>query len=171
MSSSTEFDQLVETHSAEIFAYLWRTLQNTEDAEDCLQETFIRAFRAFNRLREGSNQRAWLYKIATNVANTHLKRQLQGSNRTIQLDTDTLPAGPATSTDMEQNDLLVAVQQAVATLPLKQRSALVLRKYQGLDYDEIGKTLDCSSEAARANVYQALKKLRSQFTEKEYDRQ
>ena len=165
MNSSTDFDKLVESHSAEIFAYLWRLLRNTEDAEDCLQETYIRAFRAFHRLWEGSNQRAWLYKIATNVANTHLKRQQHISAHNIHLDPKKIPNEIFNQSDIERSNLLVTVQQAVETLPEKQRAALLLRKYQGLDYAEIGIALKCSPEAARANVYQALKKLRSQFTE------
>ena len=165
MNSSTDFDKLVESHSAEIFAYLWRLLRNTEDAEDCLQETYIRAFRAFHRLWEGSNQRAWFYKIATNVANTHLKRQHQISARDIHLAPEKIPSENINQSDIERSNLLVTVQQAVETLPEKQRAALLLRKYQGLDYAEIGTALKCSPEAARANVYQALKKLRSQFME------
>ncbi|MGB2896744.1 MAG: sigma factor [Anaerolineales bacterium] len=69
------FETLVEKHWDEIFAYLWRLIPG-DQAEDCLQETFLRAFRAYERTPPDSNYRAWLYKIATNVARTaHTRRR------------------------------------------------------------------------------------------------
>src|SRR5437899_2722789 len=78
---SPTFDALVNAHSAAIFAYLWRLLRDTADAEDCLQDTFLRAYRAYGRLdqaadgRGHTNPRAWLYRIATNVARTRLRQR------------------------------------------------------------------------------------------------
>ena len=155
--TTLEFDTLVANHSKEIFAYLWRMFHNQQDSEDAFQEAFLRAFRAFPRLPEDANQRAWLYKIATNVAFTHLKRR----SRTLSkiADITTLPAAD----DMVHQDFLMDILAAVETLPGKQRAALIMRNFQGLDYLNIGAALDCSPEAARANVYQAIKKLRLQF--------
>ena len=158
-----EFEALVEAHSGEIFAYVWRLLRDTADAEDCLQETFLRAYRAFSRVKAGSNYRAWLYKIATNTARTHARQRGRISARTIDLDPD-LEADRSSPADrLEQRQLAEAVTRAVAALPHQQRAALIMRQYQQLGYDEIAAALDCSEEAARANVYQALKKLRAQF--------
>ena len=157
-----DFDALVDEHSREIFAYLWRILRNPQDAEDALQETFFRAFRGFPRLENDANLRAWLYKIATNVAYTQLKKRSRRDSHTTNL-TEFTPI--TTSDNLEQRDLLEAVLQAVETLPPKQQAALMLRNYQGFCYEEIGSALDCSPEAARANVYQAVKKLRGQFVE------
>ena len=158
----TNFDTLVDQHSQEIFAYLWRMMRDSEDAEDALQETFMRAFRGFPRLKNTANLRAWLYKIATNVAYTQLKKRSRLASRTTDL-TDFTPI--AASDNLERRDLLEAVLQAVEQLPHKQQAALMLRNYQGFTYDEIGDALNCSPEAARANVYQAVKKLRDQFAE------
>ncbi|MCJ7700433.1 MAG: RNA polymerase sigma factor [Anaerolineales bacterium] len=152
-----EFDTLVANHSKEIYAYLWRMFHNRQDAEDAFQDTFLRAFRAYPRLLENSNQRAWLYKIATNVAYTHLKRRSRTLSRTTDL-TVLLAAD-----EKVPHDVLMEVLAAVEALPEKQRAALILRNYQGLAYPEIGTALDCSPDSARANVYQAIKKLRSQF--------
>src|SRR5512140_3804374 len=82
------FEDLVNQHSAEIFAYVWRMLRDTPDAEDCLQETFLRAYRAYARLPIDANHRAWLYKIATNTARTHIKRRSRDQHRMIDLDLD-----------------------------------------------------------------------------------
>ena len=157
-----EFNTLIDQHSREIFAYLWRMMRDQQDAEDALQETFLRAFRGYPGLQDDSNLRAWLFKIATNLAYTHLKRR----TRLATYVTDLTEFRPITDSDkLEQRDLLEAVLGAVERLPHKQQAALMLRNYQGFSYQEIGMALDCSSESARANVYQAVKKLRNQFSE------
>ena len=158
-----DFEALVEAHSGEIFAYVWRLLRDTADAEDCLQETFLRAYRAFSRVKAGSNYRAWLYKIATNTARTQGKQRGRINARTIDLDPDLEADRSSPPERVEQRQLIEAVTQAVETLPHQQRAALIMRQYQALSYDDIAAALDCTTEAVRANVYQALKKLRAQF--------
>jgi RNA polymerase sigma-70 factor (ECF subfamily) len=156
----TDFDTLMDAHSREIFTYLWRMLRDPQDAEDALQDTFLRAFRGFPHLKDDSNLRAWLYKIATNVAYTLLKKRNRLASRTTDL-TDFNPI--SASDNHKQRELLEVVLQSVERLPHKQQAALMLRHYQGFSYEEIGETLDCSPGAARANVHQAIKKLRDQF--------
>jgi len=164
-----DFESLITTHSAAVFAYLWRLLRDEADAEDVLQETYLRAFRAYPRLRaEGhANPTAWLYRIATNTARTHQRRQARAVRRTAALDPALVAgsAGPAEVADRRQQ--WAAVAEAVEALPHQQRAALILRKYQELPYAEIARVLDCSEAAARANVYQAVKKLRQALAEAE----
>ncbi len=157
----TAFDNLVEKHSREIFGYLWRLLPTPEDAEDALQETFLRAFRAYPKLRDHTQLRAWLFKIATNVAYTHLKRQKRHSAEAI--DQISQIAGP----EKVQQDLLISIRAAIQQLPAKQGAAILLRSAQGLSYAEIGAALNCSPDSARANHYQGIQKLRRQFAENE----
>jgi RNA polymerase sigma-70 factor, ECF subfamily len=158
-----DFDELVERHSTEIFAYVWRMLRDTSDAEDCLQETFLRAFRSYGRVRVGTNYRAWLYKIATNTARSQWKRRTRSETYTIDLDPDLQADGTSVTDRVEQKALLAAVARAVEALPDQQRAALIMRKYQELSYAEIAAALECTEAAARANVYQAVKKLQAQF--------
>ena len=165
MSSPPDFESLVKAHSAELFAYLWRMLRETPDAEDCLQETFLRAYRAYPRLDAQANYRAWLYKIATNAARTYLKRRGRIAAQTVDLDPDLQHDDVSLLDRIDQRQKLAAVAQAVEALPYQQRAALIMRKYQELSYAEIAVTLDCTQDAARANVYQAVKKLRAQFVE------
>ena len=165
-----DFEELVERHSAEIFSYLWRMLREAHDAEDCLQETFLRAFRSYDRVRAGTNYRAWLYKIATNTARSHWKRMKRNEITTVDLDPD-LPAGGMSVADrVERKTLLAAVAQAVEELPAQQRAALIMRKYQALSYAEIAAALEGTEAAARANVYQAVKKLQAKFDVNESER-
>jgi RNA polymerase sigma-70 factor (ECF subfamily) len=164
MPSNPPFETLVESHSAEIFAYLWRMLTHSDEAEECLQDTFLRAYRAYSRLPPTPRTRAWLYRIATNVARTHLKRRLRIAAQTADLDPDLLQSGPSAAAHLEQQQSLAAVLAAVNALPTKQRAALLMRKYQEMEYADIALALDCNQAAARAHVYQALKKLRTRFT-------
>ena len=155
-----DFESLVNTHSAAIFAYLWRMLRDTADAEDCLQDTFLRAYRAYGRLDGHSSPQAWLYRIATNTARTRLKQRTREAVRTAALDPDRVAAGPGPAEQVDRRMLLETVAQAVEALPHQQRAALIMRKYQDLSYGMIASALECSEAAARANVYQAVKKIR-----------
>jgi RNA polymerase sigma-70 factor (ECF subfamily) len=159
-----DFDELVERHSAEIFAYVWRMLRETHDAEDCLQETFLRAYRAYGRVRTGTNYRAWLYKIATNTARSHWRRKKRSEARTTEIDPDLQSGEMSVADRVERKALLAAVARVVEELPDQQRAALIMRKYQELSYAEIAAALTCTEAAARANVYQAVRKLQATFS-------
>ncbi len=159
------FDRLAEQHRPEILAYLARLLGDAQDAEDACQEALLRAYRAFERLRPDTNARAWLYKIATNTAFNALKRRKREKARSVDMDLDALPTDPPGGWSRRED--LRAIARAVETLPPKQRAALMQRQFQGLSYAEIALALGCSEEAARANVYQAVKKLREALADRE----
>lgn len=156
---------LVELHSAEVFAYLCRLIQDIRDAEDCLQETFLHALRAYPHLKHDTNLRAWLFRIATNQAYTQLRKRNRLSREIADLDNRIHSANVEIEPSIERKELLSSISQAVSSLPHKQGAALVMRKYQHLSYAEIAEALNCSQESARSSVYQALKKLRAQYNE------
>ena len=148
-----------DEYGREIHAYLWRMLGDAQDAEDCFQETFLRALRH----RSGPlvrQPRPWLYAIAGNVARSHLARRRKEQDRRVDPDVELAAADAA-----DGRDRLAAVRRAVDALPARQRQALVLRRYQGLSYDEVARVLGGSPATARANVYQAVRKLREAFPE------
>jgi RNA polymerase sigma-70 factor (ECF subfamily) len=146
-----DFDELVERHSTEIFAYAWRMLRETSDAEDCLQETFLRAFRSYGRVRAGTNYRAWLYKIATNTARSQWKRRKCTEIYTIDLDLDFPAGGMPVAERVEQKTLLAAVTQAVEALPDQQRAALIMALYRKdiqRGFDAVGPALKKCAETS-----------------------
>jgi RNA polymerase sigma-70 factor, ECF subfamily len=157
------FEDLVERHQAEIYRYSMQLTRNRADADDLYQETLIKAFRAFDRLDGNANHRAWLYKICSN---TFLSNQRK-AGREGPLDETVEMSLPAESTDqaasLDARAVLKEVELFITTLPAKQRVALILRKYHEVGYDEIAATLKCSEAAARANVHEALRKLRDCF--------
>ena len=155
-----QFQVLVKTYASEIYAYLWRMLQNEQDAEDCLQESFLKAFLAYDRLDGPANHRAWLYRIAGNTARTRLRARL----RTGVLLLEDLPDSDPPVEQQALNQIqLDEVRNAIEALPYKQRESMILKNYQNLSYEEIGTILDTTVDGARANVYQGMKKLRAQF--------
>jgi RNA polymerase sigma-70 factor (ECF subfamily) len=163
MPTKPDFDILVEKHSGELCGYLWRLTGDEADARDALQDTFLRAYRAYERVQDFSNLRAWLYKIATNTARTQNARNHR--RQAEPLLEPIASSEKAVDAQVAERTQLAEVKQAVMVLPVRQRAALMMRKYQELEYAEIAAALDCSEDSARANVYQALKKLRQQFAE------
>lgn len=159
--SLPRFEVLIDNHHDEIYRYLWQMLRGTNlDAQDFVQEAFMRAYQAYPRLRADSNCRAWLYKIATNCAYTALRR----SHREVTLD-DTFSADglPPPDETAARNLILESARQIIETLPVKQRAAVVMRHIQGFEYNEIAQALDCSEESARAHVSLAVRRLRREL--------
>lgn len=155
------FDAVVAAHHAEIYRYLLRATARASEADDLSQETFLRAYRAYSSLTPDANVRAWLFAIATNLTRNHFRaekrrRLAYAGVRETRMEVD--GGGPEAATLF--NEARARLEAAVTGLPLKQRLAFVLRKVHDLDYDAIGRSLDCSAESARAHVFHALKKIR-----------
>jgi RNA polymerase sigma-70 factor (ECF subfamily) len=155
------FETLMSAHHGEIYRYLRRVTGGASDADDLSQETFVRAYRAYRSLPPEANVRAWLFTIATNLFRNHFRSQkrrrlaYQAASVGVGEGDDTDPEGEALGREAGR-----VLQAAVGQLPLKQRLAFLQRKLHGLEYDEIGRGLDCSAESARAHVFQALRKIR-----------
>lgn len=148
---------------------VWRYLVSTvgaADAEDCFQETFIAALRAYPRLRAGSNLRAWALTIAHRKAlDSHRARARRAQ-----------PVGDATDVERSGGDGAVPATRgqasgrddelwrAVGALPARQRSAVVLRYVADLPHREIASAIGCSEDAARRSLHEGLTKLRKAVT-------
>jgi len=149
MTHPTTFGELLEQHEREIFAYALRLTGDRDDADDVYQDTFLAAFRAWPPPRRGT-ERAWLYKIATNKAIDRSRR----TKRFLRL--GDLPLAAPERDGVSLADLATAVK----ALPTGQRAAFVLRKVQGLSYAEVSVALECSEDAARSRVAEAMKKVK-----------
>lgn len=149
MTDPITFGELLERHEREIFAYALRLVGDRDDADDVYQETFLAAFRAWPPPRRGQ-ERAWLYRIATNKVIDRSRR----AKRLVRMN-DLRLAAP------ERDGVSLAdLAAAIKVLPEGQRAAFVLRKVEGLDYPEVAQALECSEDAARQRVAEAMKKVR-----------
>jgi RNA polymerase sigma-70 factor (ECF subfamily) len=159
--SDDRFDGLVTTHHGEIYRYLLRVTGRGSDADDLSQETFLRAFRALGALPPEANVRAWLFAIATNLCRNHFRSETRRRRALVAVGTEDRGGGdPGPEAETLFHEARDRVEAAVALLPLKQRMAFTLRKLHDLDYDAIGRMLQCSAESARAHVFQAFRKIR-----------
>ena len=157
------FTDLIDRHGAEIWRFACQLTGNGADADDLYQETLIKAFRAYDRLPGDANYRAWLYRICSNTYISDRRKHGRVSPMNDVL-TDTLAdSTPDHAAALDARSLLGEVNQFVEGLPPKQRVALVLRKHHEYGYAEIAGILNSSEAAARANVHEALTKLRSAF--------
>lgn len=148
------FASLVDAHASELHRFLVG-LVGPADAEDCLQETFMSALRAYPRLRHADHLRAWLYTIAHRKATDTIRRRHRRPTQGLDgLDPAAPPAG-------ERDD---GLWHAVRTLPAKQRAAVVHRFALDLAYVDIGERMGISEEAARQNVSAGLRRLRREVS-------
>jgi RNA polymerase sigma-70 factor (ECF subfamily) len=155
------FETIVSAHHPEIHRYLRRITGRASEAEDLSQETFLRAYRAYRALPEDANVRAWLFAIATNLHRNHIRSEKRRSTAHAEVRlrrNETDGTGPDGETLF--NETRGRIEEVVAGLPFKQRTAFVLRKIHEFDYEAIARSLDCSAESARAHVFQALRKIR-----------
>jgi len=159
------FEQIMQRHEREIMRYLLRLSGDREDAADLFQETWLRAYRAYPRLEPASDVRPWLYAIAVNLCRNRARDGARRA-RVIVADDGKNPGADRIGEvhrPLNENDGYAAVhmRELISALPAKQREALHLRYFAGLDYGEIAAAMNCSQQSARANVSQAMKKLKS----------
>lgn len=145
------FQRLLEEHRVDVYRFLVASV-GPQEADDCFQETFLSALRAYPSLRDASNLRGWLLTIATRKALDHWRA---AKRRPVPVDEFPEIAAPiADDADPE-------LWRAVAELPELQRAAVIHRYVLDLPYAEIGQALGTSEEAARANAYEGRRKLRT----------
>jgi RNA polymerase sigma factor (sigma-70 family) len=149
------FQVFLEENRALVYRFLVAAAGPNE-ADDCFQETFLSALRAYPKLRSGENLRGWILTIARRKAVD--ASRARGRRPQPRADA-ALGAGPA-HLDQDPADLDDPLWRAVRDLPPSQRAALVHRIVLDRSYADVSAALGGSEEAARANVYQALKKLR-----------
>ena len=157
------FVTLIDAHQRAVYRYLVRCTGNEDDAQDLFQETFLRAHRAYATFCGDTGHRAWLFRIATNL----VKNYVRGRRRRGTVFTpggEPAPAGrqPVTPEHLLHSRQAARVLQGLLDrLSFRQRTAVIQRQIEGLAYREIADNLDCSEQAARAHVYQGLRKLRA----------
>lgn len=154
------FDIVFSSYQGEIHRFVRRTIGDGLDVDDLTQETFVRALRAFH-LFDGRYPRAWLYRIAANVCTDHLRRA--GRDRMLrEVDWIEIAAPEDAEADSPYSqDQVGRLSALLKTLPPRQQKALSLRVLEDLPYEQVARRMGGTSQAARANVYQALRRLRA----------
>jgi RNA polymerase sigma-70 factor (ECF subfamily) len=164
------FALLLERHRAPVVHYMYRMVQDRAVAEELAQEAFLRVYRARTSYEPSAKFTTWLYRIAMNLALNALR---DGRLKRLHQSVDDEPAEGAplqladTRPDREQELLararLAVVREAIAGLPAKQRAAVLMHKYDEMDYAQIAKVLGCSVSAVKSLLFRAYESLRSKL--------
>jgi RNA polymerase sigma-70 factor (ECF subfamily) len=155
-----EFDRLVTEHYPAVWRLARRLAADRADAEDLVQETFLKAWKGIAKLRKQASCRGWLFRILVNVWRDRYRRHRP---TVALLDPAGSPADPAAR--LARRDLLTRVLAAVRDLPRRQREALLLRVRGDLSYVEVAMAMGIRKGAVKAHLVQARRKLTARFGE------
>jgi RNA polymerase sigma-70 factor (ECF subfamily) len=164
---SDAFRLLVEQHSRAVFRLAFRMTGNEQDAEDVVQETFLRAYRQLDKYEARSSFSTWLYRIASNYSLDlirMLKRHEDKRERGNAEERDILQTIPVNAHGPDRivysTQVQERVNEALNELSAQERTAFVLRHFEGLSIDEIGETLGTGTNATKHSIFRAVQKLR-----------
>ena len=163
------FNQLVLRWERPIYALAYRVIGREEDARDVAQETFLRAFRALGGFKGQAKFSSWLYRITLNLCRDWIRRERRTPIAQPPEGVDLVElAGESTPTEsledlVSRKELGRAVAKAMANLPDEQRTAIILKEYHGLTFQEIAELLDCPLSTVKTRLYQGLTVLRRQL--------
>ena len=163
------FNELILRWERPIYALAYRTIGREEDARDVCQETFLRAFRALPGFRGQAKFSSWLYRIALNLCRDWMRRERRTPVVQPPEDVDVMElaaaAEPSESIEelVSRKDLTRAVERAMARLPEEQRTAIVLKEYHGLTFQEIADLVGCPLSTVKTRLYQGLTVLRREL--------
>jgi RNA polymerase sigma-70 factor (ECF subfamily) len=167
------FDYLVQKYRRPIVNFMYRMAHNAAAAEDLAQEVFLRAYRSRSSYEASAKFTTWLYRIATNLAINHARdTRHERPETTVSLDEPDQETGTTLdiagkSLSAEENivrrERLMAIRQKVQALPERQRMAVVMHKYQQMDYKQIAEVLKLSESATKSLLFRAYETLREQL--------
>ena len=167
---SESFNQLVLRWERPIYALAYRVIGREEDARDVCQETFLRAFRALNGFRGQAKFSSWLYRIALNLCRDWVRKRTAdargpGAGRTRGARNGRRTrAGSGPIEDLvARRELTRVVERAMARLPDEQRTAIILKEYHGLTFQEIADLVGCPLSTVKTRLYQGLAVLRREL--------
>jgi RNA polymerase sigma-70 factor (ECF subfamily) len=163
------FNQLVLRWERPIYALAYRVIGREEEARDIAQETFLRAFRALKGFKGQAKFSSWLYRITLNLCRDWMRRERRTPIAQTPEGVDLVElAGEATPWEsvedlVSRKELGRAVAKAMSALPEEQRTAIILKEYQGLTFQEIADLLECPLSTVKTRLYQGLTVLRRQL--------
>jgi RNA polymerase sigma-70 factor (ECF subfamily) len=163
------FNELILRWERPIYALAYRVIGREQDARDVCQETFLRAFRALKGFRGQAKFSSWLYRIALNLCRDWVRRERRAP--VVQapegVDLMDLAAAREPSESIEdlvaRKDLARTVERAMALLPEEQRTAIILKEYHGLTFQEIADLVGCPLSTVKTRLYQGLTVLRREL--------
>ncbi len=161
------FEVLINTYKERLYWHIRRIVLDHDDADDVLQNTFIKVFRNIEGFKGDSKLYSWMYRIGTNEALTFLKtksRKLGVSNEKLQ---ETMANSLESDVYFEGDEIQLKLQKAIATLPEKQKLVFNMKYFEELKYEEISEILETSVGGLKASYHLAVKKIENYLKERE----
>ncbi|WP_136468144.1 RNA polymerase sigma factor [Flagellimonas onchidii] len=163
-SQAKAFEVLVNTYKERLYWHIRRIVLNHDDADDVLQNTFIKVYRNIDGFKGDSKLYSWMYRIATNESLTFLKqksKKLGISDEELKM---SLVENLQSDVYFEGDEIQLKLQKALATLPDKQKLVFTMKYFQEMKYEEISEVLETSVGALKASYHLAVKKIETYLT-------
>jgi RNA polymerase sigma-70 factor (ECF subfamily) len=167
------FDFLIQKYRKPIIHFMYRMVHNQAVAEELAQEVFLRVYRSRETYRAEARFSTWLYRIATNLGVNHARDTrhertasmvyLDETDRETGMTPDVADSTPGAETNLLREERLKAIRQHVMALPERQRMAVLMHKYEGMDYKQIGDVLKLSESATKSLLFRAYQTLRDKL--------
>lgn len=154
------FEALVRGRERDVFGYLWRLTGDEQAAYDLCQETFLRAWQHFARIRQYEQPGGWIFRVATNLALNHLQRRSLGTRSVTALHEDEATASADVAGEVAQRDV---IHRTLLRLQPRQRAAIVLREVYGMTSEEVAHTLNITHAAAKMTLSRARGEFRRHY--------
>ena len=159
-SREAAFKELISLYKKRLYWHIRKIIISHEDTDDVLQDTFIKIYKNIASFKGNSKLYSWMYRIATNEALSFLKRNSKHQQHRLNEVANDFAINNLTSDIyFEGNDIQLKLQQAIATLPQKQRLVFNMRYFDNIKYKDISDILETSEGALKASYHIAVKKI------------
>jgi len=153
------FDSIVKEYQQVLYYHIRRIVIDHDDANDVLQNTFLKAWRNIEKFRGDSSIKTWLYRIATNESITYLKAKKKRQFTDVEDIQNDLRHSLESGRYIEGSEIQLKLQRAILTLPERQRLVFNMRYFDEMKYDEMAQILELSTGSLKASYHHAVKKI------------
>ncbi len=164
---SEAFNLLVKKHQQRVYWHIRRMVINHDDADDLVQDVFIKVWKNLDKFREDAQLFTWIYRIATNECITFLNRKKMKNNVSLGEESEYLVEHLQSDSYLTANTIQLKLQKALLALPDKQRLVFNMKYFDNLKYEEISDMLGTSVGALKASYHLAVKKIEKYFEEQD----
>lgn len=159
------FSELMQLYKERLYWHIRHIVKSHDDADDILQNTFIKVYRSIHNFKGDSKLYSWMYRIATNESITHINKNSKRNQLTTEEYQDRAINNLQADVYFEGDEIQIQLQKAIATLPAKQQLVFNMKYFEHIKYKDMSEILETSEGALKASYHLAVKKIEAFFTE------
>lgn len=167
-TKNTAFNVLIELYKERLYWHIRKIVIVHDDADDVLQNTFIKVFKNIPKFNQQSKLFSWMYRIATNESITFLNKKAKKKNVPLEDYQQQLASSLTSDAFFSGDEIQLILQKAIATLPQKQQLVFNMKYFDNIKYEELSEILDTSVGALKASYFHAVKKIERYIKNKKY---